>query len=445
MLSFLPAIAVLAKRDGGCYQACLNLGNGDDNWNLDDTYSGAVDDDVFSNTSTCFEDQCELPQWYCDDLGGTVLCKESTSCNVYGAKPTNIISLVATISGVTCAMLMPFIGAIVDYSTRRWEATAGTMALLVSTNLIQCFLSKGTWFPLTIIQGTLGGGAYMAHQVCLFAYIPELSRDPADVPNIMTSTKIYETVAILGFFVLGLGLPLAILTGCGPDNEVTGAVIGQVLVVMIGAPLSTLGISMMRKRPALHKLAPGENLATIGILQVGRTFRTLRSKYPNLLGFFAGYTLWESATGAVTTITGQYVIEQLTGLSFTFVAVPMILCIIPGAMMALYIAKKQLLTSKQSVIAATVLFTFSILMVACFAHSPETATAIFPFVPFVGMANGWIYPAQRVRSCVPCTLCMYLFVWLLPGCLAVWLHIPSRAAFHGACTSLSFPHHDPID
>jgi hypothetical protein len=110
MLSFLPAIAVLAKRDGGCYQACLNLGNGDDNWNLDDTYSGAVDDDVFSNTSTCFEDQCELPQWYCDDPGGTVLCKESTSCNVYGAKPTNIISLVATISGVTCAMLMPFIG-----------------------------------------------------------------------------------------------------------------------------------------------------------------------------------------------------------------------------------------------------------------------------------------------------------------------------------------------
>ena len=54
--------------------------------------------------------------------------------------------------------------------------------------------------------------------------------------------------------VLGLGLPLAILAGCGPDKEITGAVIGQILVVVIGAPLSVLGISMMRKRPALHEV-----------------------------------------------------------------------------------------------------------------------------------------------------------------------------------------------
>ena len=30
-----------------------------------------------------------------------------------------------------------------DYSTKRWEVTAGTMALLLTTNLIQCFLSEG--------------------------------------------------------------------------------------------------------------------------------------------------------------------------------------------------------------------------------------------------------------------------------------------------------------
>lgn len=47
------------------------------------------------------------------------------------------------------------------------------------------------------------------------------------------------------------------------------------------------------------------------VIQVGRTLATLRTKYPNLCIFFLGYTFWESATGAITTITGEYVIEQL--------------------------------------------------------------------------------------------------------------------------------------
>eukprot|EP00622_Pseudochattonella_farcimen_P001478 FR736186.1.p1 GENE.FR736186.1~~FR736186.1.p1 ORF type:complete len:254 (+),score=4.21 FR736186.1:78-764(+) len=163
---------------------------------------------------------------------------------------------------------------------------------------------------------------------------------------------------------------------------------------------------MLRPRPALHTLGEGDTLMTVGIKQVARTFCTLKGKFRNLMFFFVGYTLWESATGAVTTITAQYVIEQLSNpnVSFTMVAVPMILCIIPGALLALYIAKNKLLTSKQSVIGAAMLFCVSVLCVALFAHSPETAPAIFPIIPFIGIANGWIYPAQR-----------NLLVELIPG------------------------------
>lgn len=65
---------------------------------------------------------------YCDDPGGTVLCAESTSCTVFGGtNPTNIIPSVATMSGVVCALVLPFIGAMVDYSRRRWETVAATV------------------------------------------------------------------------------------------------------------------------------------------------------------------------------------------------------------------------------------------------------------------------------------------------------------------------------
>ena len=61
----------------------------------------------------------------------------SPQCRVYGLAPTSVISAVATISGVVCAVLMPFIGAIVDYSTRRWEVNVGSALLLVATNAVQ--------------------------------------------------------------------------------------------------------------------------------------------------------------------------------------------------------------------------------------------------------------------------------------------------------------------
>lgn len=58
LLSFLPALAVLAKRDGGCYQGCLNIDQGDDNW-----YDGPREDYASSGSAACYEDRCELPNW----------------------------------------------------------------------------------------------------------------------------------------------------------------------------------------------------------------------------------------------------------------------------------------------------------------------------------------------------------------------------------------------
>jgi len=430
MLSFFPAIAVLAKRDGGCYQGCLTL---DDD--AADIWMGKPidDDEVYSNSSKCYEDQCEMPQWYCDDPDGTVLCKNSKSCHVYGANPSNVISLVSTLSGITCAVLMPLIGALVDYSTKRKEVLVGTMVLLICTNLVQCFLAEPTWFALAVIQAIIGGGAYMAHQVCLFAYIPELSRDPADVPPIMASTKVFETVAILVFFVAVLGIPPFLLGGCTPDNDISGAVIGQLFVVIVGTPFALVGLNLIGKRPALHELAEGSTLATVGLRQVARTIGTLRSKYPNLMWFFIGYTFWEAATGAVTTITGQYIIEQLSNpaVSFANVAMIMIICIIPGALIGLRIADKKLLTSKQSLLGALCLFCVSVFCTGLFAHTPDTALAIYPIVPFIGISNGWIYPAQRnlLMELIPggCEaemmgffqFCSMVISWLPPLCFIV--------------------------
>ncbi len=43
---------------------------------------------------------------------------ESTCGTVYGFKPSSLITLVATASGIMSAFLLPYIGAIVDYTPK---------------------------------------------------------------------------------------------------------------------------------------------------------------------------------------------------------------------------------------------------------------------------------------------------------------------------------------
>ena len=51
------------------------------------------------------------------------------------------------------------------------------------------------------------------------------------------------------------------------------------------------------------------HVRTYTYTQAGRTTVTLKAKYPTLLKFYLGYMFWESATGAVTTLTGTMAVK----------------------------------------------------------------------------------------------------------------------------------------
>ena len=57
---------------------------------------------------------------------------------------------------------MPIFGAIVDYTSKRWELGRGMAIILFCTNLFQIGLSPSTWLTMTLVQATIGVGAYMA-------------------------------------------------------------------------------------------------------------------------------------------------------------------------------------------------------------------------------------------------------------------------------------------
>ena len=209
--------------------------------------------------------------------------RQGPDCKVYGLSPSTTIPFVATVSGLCCAVLMPLVGAFVDHSPKRWEALVATAALLIAANALQISLGPRTWFAAGLIQATIGAGSYMAHQACLFAYIPEMVDDPSEVPSVTGVLKAWESLAIILYLVIVGAGGGALVNREGPSGEVDLARVGQVVAVVVGAPLMALGMfRYLGRRPALQELPEGRSLWSIGFYRVAATVKTLRTEFRTL-------------------------------------------------------------------------------------------------------------------------------------------------------------------
>ena len=193
--------------------------------------------------------------------------------------------------------------------------------------------------------------------------------DPSEVPSVTGVLKAWESLAIILYLVIvGAGVgPL--FTREGPSGEVDLARVGQVVAVVVGAPLMVLGMfRYLGRRPALQDLPEGRNIWTIGFYRVAATVKTLRTEFRTLGCFYLGYAFWESSNTAVVSLTGAYVLEQL-GMSagdFILIALLFVLCAIPGAIASIKIAEKGWLSLKASVAGALVLSSVCLCCVSAF-------------------------------------------------------------------------------
>ena len=101
----------------------------------------------------------------------------------------------------------------------------------------------------------------------------------------------------------------------------------------------------------------------------------------------------------------------MTAGDFIIIALLFVLCAIPGAITSIKIADKEWLSLKASVSGALVLSSVCLCCVSAFVYSSGTGPYVYAIVPFLGFANGWVYPAQR-----------NLLVALIPGGCEAEMH-----------------------
>lgn len=120
---------------------------------------------------------------------------------VYAIKPLSILSLFVMVLGITCAILMPLVGALLDASNRRGLVGGITALGVTILTFGQSFISKDNWFIVFILQ--LVSFVFLTVNSCLAsAYLPELTMDKHTLARYNTVIMIFIFFAIVLFLVV---------------------------------------------------------------------------------------------------------------------------------------------------------------------------------------------------------------------------------------------------
>lgn len=94
---------------------------------------------------------------------------------VYGFKPASFVANIAVISSVLSCVLMPLLGAVIDYTVHRRTVGAGAAALMIVIQALQVWLNVDTWFPMAVLQA-FTGFVYQIEVLATYAYLPDMAR-----------------------------------------------------------------------------------------------------------------------------------------------------------------------------------------------------------------------------------------------------------------------------
>mmetsp|Transcript_4304 Transcript_4304/g.6152 ORF Transcript_4304/g.6152 Transcript_4304/m.6152 type:complete len:532 (-) Transcript_4304:2332-3927(-) len=319
---------------------------------------------------------------------------------IYGFKPSSLLSLFSAITGVVAAILMPYVGAIVDHTSLRKQVGIITGIILVGVTMAQIWISIDNWFIMLILEA-VGGFMLLVHFATVLAYLPDLTTNDDDVAHYtsrfnlrqFTMQSSYVACVVIISQIRDIKNPLESTIQTAKDSA--GIAFGFAAFF-----LSYAWMFCFRKRGPLHVIPEGDSIVTTGFKKVKNTSSLIWRKYHTLKWFMISM-LWspEAGAGVVLTIAVTYltIYIKLDGKSIGYVNLTMLVCNIPGSYFAKFMCDK---INPLNSYRLALLF-FATVAAGTFAHldGPDKADWIYMWAVFWGIAYGWTYPSQRVLIC----------------------------------------------
>jgi UMF1 family MFS transporter len=313
---------------------------------------------------------------------------------VYGMKPSSLVTTVASVIALVVAVMIPLIGAVIDYTEHR-RLIGKVLSLLYCLAILpQIFVSEDTWFPVLIVLLILG--FIMWNQtLVLHAYLPELTEKEEELNQLTKAFSVFPFASIIAFIFLILGIATAL--GARDDEVITARMAAiasfALLSVLYGI---TWGYPLMGKRPASHQLQDGQSLWTAGFQKIYHTSCKIYKNYTALLWFYVA-----TAFGDVKPITAIAITFFTDQLQFTptengTAAIIMLIFSVPGALFSSWFTRK-FNPIWGSIVSMGIMIIFSSLA-ALILTGPDCKIQTYIIVAGWGIGGGFKHTATRMLA-----------------------------------------------
>jgi MFS-type transporter involved in bile tolerance (Atg22 family) len=259
-------------------------------------------------------------------------------------------------------MMMPLMGAVVDFTNHRLLLGRIFSAAYVLSLFPTIFINANNWFAMTIIQ-FVGVFIGWAQASVAYAYLPDLTDDEA----VLTGYTRAFTVMIFSSVVVYLGLTVGIGMAVGQkENNIFMARFGMSAAFALSLLTEWLAWGVcLKRRPASRELPAGQTLWTIGFTQVYHTSRTIVRDYKALMWFYISKALSQAAITSLSTIAITFYTDQLqmNASQNGVVAAVMLMASIPGAFLS-EMCTKRLNPIRSSIVALVILIATTAVVVS---------------------------------------------------------------------------------
>lgn len=317
-----------------------------------------------------------------------------------GLKASSLLTFTSAVVGVATALVMPFVGAVVDHTShRKLFGTLTALFTLIFTGLYMAISdSSGNWRFILLVD-SLQSFFALIHATGSFAYLPDLSTNEEAIVRYTSSFGVRQYTMQLAFSIAALAFSF------GLDRAIASSVqlarYASALAFGIGSILLFYSwIFLFRPRPALSKVPEGDTLWTTGFRQVKATTSTIVREYRALKWFMISI-LWspEHGAGVILSIVISWLTAEagFTGRDVAITNVVLVATSVPGAMLSRLIVRRiDVLNSYR-----LGLFCFGciIAVTVTVVNGPGRRNAVFGLASAWGTILGWTYSSQRVLLC----------------------------------------------
>lgn len=313
---------------------------------------------------------------------------------VYGYKPSSLITLIGTVSGLLSAFFLPFIGAMIDCTRHRKLIGIISSFLLMLVQFVQIETTQSTWFFMSILQA-LNGFIFQVVTLASFAYLPEIGR----VVGEDTMNKYFAEWAVARIIFQLVYMVIVIGSSIGFSlDDIRTAQLSQALNVVLSGLCFYYGWKYMQEKEAKNELSNNESIFSVGFVQVFQTAKTIWRHYGCSLGWFLlAVTFGDAACNSFVLVAVTY-LKEVMHFSSSEVGIMFLITVIftiPGS----YVGK--LLTERYSCPKTSMKIQIAAFVVINsagfhFLEDPSRVKLTFCFGALWGILLGWYFQTESL-------------------------------------------------